>query len=117
MRAEAETSTAALISAQLRFDLAGFFFSTLHSSATRLNQVENEEEGRAIFLPGPGALSVARVDLLSLRKTPVPHWFCFICPGFVVTHGNTVKALSGAVSRRGKSLGSPGVNPIVFSPM
>lgn len=86
------------------------------------NGVENEEERRAISLPGHGALSVAGVDLFSLQlcallKTGVAHWFCFICPGCVVTHGNTVKALSGAVSRKGKSLGSAGVNPIVFSPM
>lgn len=52
-----------------------------------------------------------------LLETGVAHWFCFICLGFVVTHGNTVKALSGAVSRRGKSLGRAAVNPIVFGPM
>lgn len=88
----------------------------------RFNQVENEGEGRVIFLPGLGALSVAGVDLFSLQfcvllKLRGPHWFCFICPGFVVTPGNTVKALSGAVSCEGKSLGSADPNPIVFSPV
>lgn len=68
----------------------------------------------------PWALSVAGdilFSLCALLKMRAAHWFCFICLGFVVTHGNTVKAPSGALSRKGKSLGSAGVNPFVFIPM
>lgn len=69
-----------------------------------------------------GLFYVAGVDLFSLQlcallKTRVAHWFYVICPAVVVPHGDTVKALSGTVSRRGKRLGSAGANPIVFSPM
>lgn len=98
------------------------FFGFTFKQSVWFNQVENEEERRAIFLHGLGALSVAGVELFSLQlcallKMRVAHWFYVICPAIVVPHGNTVKALSGTISRRGKRLGNAGANPIVFSPM
>lgn len=83
----------------------------------RFNRVENEEEGRAIFHPDSGGRSLFTAALWPFESArPSSVLFHFI-PGFVAVRGNAAKALSGAVSSEGKSLGGAGANPIVFSPM
>lgn len=137
------TSCAAVVTAILqcctRFDLTtlvfeeqGFFFFALLLPSKWIvwfNQVENaSQEEKGAFFPLPPGLWAffcgqrqspfppPPTNLQSLKST-FSHWLGFICWVFVVTEDDTVTALSGAVSCEGRSPNSPGVNPIVFSPM